>query len=99
EFISASDIFIYIEEHPDSINDGYFLNRAAKYEWNDLPASWHNGSANLTFGDGHAESRKWVNASTRKPTRPDGADLPFAISAEERQDFYWLMSRTSASEY
>lgn len=99
EFISASDIFIFIEEHPDSINDGYFLNRAAKYEWNDLPASWHNGSANLTFGDGHAENHRWLNASTRKPSRPDGANLPFGIAASERHDFYWLMKRTSNAEY
>ena len=28
EFTAASEIFIFIEEHPDSINDGYFLNRA-----------------------------------------------------------------------
>ena len=99
EFISASQIFVFVEEHPDSINDGYFLNRAAKYEWNDLPASWHNGSANFSFGDGHAEPHRWVNASTRKPSRTDGANLPFAIDPGDRQDFYWIMSRTSASEY
>lgn len=99
EFISASEIFVFVEEHPDSINDGYFLNRAAKYEWNDLPASWHNGSANLTYGDGHAENHRWLDGSTRKPNRPDGANLPFALGPSERRDFYWLMKRTSSYEY
>jgi prepilin-type processing-associated H-X9-DG protein len=99
EFISASEIFTFVEEHPDSINDGYFLNRAARYEWNDLPASWHKGSANFVFGDGHAENHRWMNASTRKPNRPDGANLPFGLGPEERQDFYWLMKRTSSSNY
>lgn len=99
EFISASDTFTFIEEHPDSINDGYFLNRAAKYEWNDLPASWHNGSANLVFGDGHAENHRWLNSATKKPNRADGANLPFALGPAERRDYYWLMNRTSASEY
>jgi prepilin-type processing-associated H-X9-DG protein len=99
EFISASEIFVFIEEHPDSINDGYFLNRGAKYEWNDLPASWHNGSANLTYGDGHAENHRWLDASTRKPNRPDGANLPFGLGPSERRDFYWLMKRTSSYEY
>jgi prepilin-type processing-associated H-X9-DG protein len=90
-------LFVFIEEHPDSINDGYFLNRAAKYEWNDLPASWHNGAANLSYGDGHCEAHRWMDSVTRKPGRPDGANLPIALG-EERGDFYWLLKRTSRSE-
>jgi prepilin-type processing-associated H-X9-DG protein len=95
EFTSSSEIFIFIEEHPDSINDGYFLNRAADYGWNDLPASWHEGAANLSFGDGHVEKHRWVNNSTIKPARADGANLPFALSESERADLYWLLRRTS----
>jgi prepilin-type N-terminal cleavage/methylation domain-containing protein/prepilin-type processing-associated H-X9-DG protein len=98
EFTSATDTFIFIEEHPDSINDGYFLNRGAVHQWNDLPASFHNGAANLAYGDGHAESHKWVDASTRKPARPDGAKLPFLLGDDELRDFYWLMKRTSTYE-
>ncbi len=98
EFTSASEIFVFVEEHPDSINDGYFLNRGGVYQWNDLPASFHNGSANLSYGDGHAEGHKWVDGSTRKPARPDGAQLPFGLGAEERTDFYWVMKRTSIYE-
>ena len=99
EFTSASDVFVFIEEHPDSINDGYFLNRAARYEWNDLPASFHNGGANLAYGDGHVEAHKWQDASTRKPARPDGADVPFQLKYDERNDFYWLLKRTSTQEH
>ena len=98
EFISASETFVFIEEHPDSINDGYFLNRAANPEWNDLPASWHNGAANLAYADGHSEPHRWVNAVTRKPSRPDGANLPIALAEGERSDFYWLLRRTSRSD-
>jgi prepilin-type processing-associated H-X9-DG protein len=99
EFTSTTDIFIFIDEHPDSINDGYFLNRPYNYEWNDLPASWHNGGANLSFGDGHSESHRWVNNSTRKPPQPDAAQLPFPIAAPERSDFYWLIKRTSTANH
>ena len=95
EFTAASEIFVFVEEHPDSINDGYFLNRGGVYQWNDLPASFHNGAANLAYGDGHVEGHRWVEASTRKPTQPDGAQLPFALADGERTDFYWLMKRTS----
>jgi prepilin-type N-terminal cleavage/methylation domain-containing protein len=99
EFTSASETFIFIEEHPDSINDGYFLNRATSYEWHDLPASWHHGAANLSYGDGHSDSHKWVDRVTRKPSRPDGANLPIALPKSERTDFYWLLKRTSRTEY
>lgn len=88
-------IFIFVEEHPDSVNDGYFLNRPAEYEWTDLPASFHDGGANLTFADGHAAFRRWLDPSTRRPARPDGAGLPFTVSSGHDTDFDWLMERTT----
>lgn len=90
-----AEIFIFIEEHPDSINDGYFLNKFYSRKWMDLPASWHKGAANITFADGHAELHKWRFDSTQPPARPDAARLPFLIPAQERGDHDWLMARTS----
>ena len=90
-----SRIFVFIEEHPDSINDAYFLNRPSSYQWHDLPAAWHHGAANLTFADGHVETHQWRFAGTKPPTRPDAAGLPFAVSTAEDDDFDWLMEHTS----
>lgn len=90
-----SRIFVFIEEHPDSINDGYFLNRLLTMRWVDLPASWHGGRANVTFADGHLEARRWLDTSTRPPSRPDSAHLPFAVPANEQSDYAWLKERTS----
>jgi prepilin-type N-terminal cleavage/methylation domain-containing protein/prepilin-type processing-associated H-X9-DG protein len=90
-----SQIFVLIEEHPDSINDGYFINKFYVRRWMDLPASWHQGVGNLTFADGHAEMHKWRCASTQPPSRPDAAHLPFSVPSTEPTDFDWLMARTS----
>jgi prepilin-type N-terminal cleavage/methylation domain-containing protein/prepilin-type processing-associated H-X9-DG protein len=90
-----SQIFVLTEEHPDSINDGYFLNQPDSLRWLDLPAPYHNGAANLAFADGHLETHKWRFASTKPPARPDGAHLPFPVPAAERADFDWLMARTT----
>lgn len=98
EFTSATDIFVFIDEHPDSIDDGYFLNRPSIHEWYDLPASYHNGSANLAFGDGHTEKRTWKDPVTKKPPYPEAANPPFSLSSTELNDFYWLMKRTSSYE-
>jgi prepilin-type N-terminal cleavage/methylation domain-containing protein/prepilin-type processing-associated H-X9-DG protein len=92
-------IFVLTEEHPDSINDGYFLNKPDSLRWMDLPASYHNGAANLAFADGHLETHKWRFASTKPPALPDAAHLPFAVPATERADYYWLMQRTTIESY
>ena len=92
-----SQIFAFVEEHPDSINDGYFINRFYSYEWLDLPASFHNGGANFSFADGHSEFRSWRNSDTKPPSRPDAAQLPRWVAAGQRGDLYWVLSRTSVS--
>lgn len=92
---APSGIFTFIDEHPDSINDGYFLNRVEYREWIDLPASHHDGAASLAFADGHTEQRRWRLAQTRPPARPDAAQLPIEIGPGEGADFEWLMQRTT----
>ncbi|MEK7707204.1 MAG: prepilin-type N-terminal cleavage/methylation domain-containing protein, partial [Verrucomicrobiota bacterium] len=50
-----SQIFVFLDEHPDSINDGYFLNKAYYREWIDLPPSYHKGGPAFPYADGHSE--------------------------------------------
>ena len=92
---APDQIFAFVEEHPDSINDGYFLNRFYHYEWLDLPASYHNGGANFAFVDGHVETRGWRLGSTKPASAPDAAQLPIPLNSSERSDLYWVLSRTS----
>ncbi|MDB6109639.1 MAG: hypothetical protein JWR69_1389 [Pedosphaera sp.] len=99
---NPSTIFVFVDEHPDSINDGYFLNTpavgSAEPEWVDLPASYHNGGGSFSFADGHTEIHRWLRDSTRRPNEPEAAPLPMALHAtpsEERADFVWVLRRTS----
>jgi len=95
EIPQPSDIFVFIEEHPDSLRDGYFLNNAGSHQWTDLPASYHSGGANLVFADGHAEYQRWKVGSTRVPPRPLAFEPDQTLEGPERRDFYWLMQRMS----
>jgi len=88
-------IFVFLDEHPDSINDGYFLNKPDQLEWVDLPASYHNGAGTLSFADGHIEIHRWLYPSTKRPAKPDAAPLPSPVPTDERADFDWLAWRTS----
>ena len=90
-----SEIFIFVEEHPDSINDGYFLNQFYTKHWIDLPSSDHNGAAPFAFADGHAQLRRWVDATTLQPQVPDAIAFPVSIQAGENTDFGWVMQHTS----
>ena len=94
-----SDIFVFLDEHPDSIDDGYFLvhELESPAQWADLPASYHDGGANFSFADGHAEYRRWRNASTRQPAAAYAVrPLPLPIK-DGLQDFDWVLSRMSVA--
>ena len=61
--------YVFVEEHPDTINDGYFMNRWDEIKWGNVPASWHNGAANLSWADGHLERHRWMADTVRPPVR------------------------------
>jgi prepilin-type processing-associated H-X9-DG protein len=89
-----SDIFVFVEEHPDSINDGYFLNKFYANHWNDLPASDHNGTAPFAFADGHAQLHRWQSASTLQPQVPEAVEFPIPVAPHD-VDLRWVLERTS----
>jgi len=90
---NPSGIYTFLDEHPDTINDGFFMNRWEEYRWGNLPASYHAGAVNLSFADGHIESHHWLLADTRKPAVKGGTGGVFAASP--RTDFDWMKQRTS----
>ncbi len=90
-----SDIFVFVEEHPDSINDGYFLNKFYVHHWIDLPASDHNGAAPFAFADGHAQLHRWQSKSTIQPQLADAVTFPLRLSANDTIDLNWVMTHTS----
>lgn len=59
-----ANIFVFLDEHADSINDGVFMVNPGYPQnaehWRDLPASYHNGNGEFSFADGHSEMHKWL---------------------------------------
>jgi len=88
-------IFVFLDEHPDSINDGYFVAKAYSGQWYDLPASYHNGGAAFAYVDGHAELHHWQHAITRQPSHPEAIQWPVVVNAGARDDFKWVVDRMS----
>jgi len=90
--------WVLIDEHPDSINDGFFVINMIGYpnpaqaQFPDLPASYHNGAGGLSFADGHAEIRKWVDPRTTPPVRQVTIG---AADHANNPDVLWLWERTT----
>src|SRR2546423_990933 len=75
-----SSIFVFLDEHCDTINDGFFVNRLDDYKWGNLPGSYHNNAANFSFADGHTETHRWLVGSTIRPPVQGGAGGSFAAA-------------------
>jgi prepilin-type processing-associated H-X9-DG protein len=100
--LGPSDIFVLVDEHPDSIDDGVFavymgalingnfLNSQAVFV--NMPAKWHNNSCGFAFADGHSEIHRW-----RYPGLiPDPTYNEYiGDTAIPDQDAIWLFQHTS----
>ena len=94
---NPSMAWVFIDEHGDSINDGFF--RVAMSDpngWHDVPASYHGGSGALSFADSHAEIKKWSdsNIKDRPITRVSSSGT--VVPANPKNDLLWLQVRTTS---
>lgn len=69
---APANLFVFSEEHPDSINDGWMNVRSgAGVYWEDLPASYHGKGTCLSFADGHVDYHKWFTTTGKPATDPN----------------------------
>ena len=57
--IGSSDCFVFLDENPVSLNDGFFLFDATGNSINDRPAVNHGNYTSFSYADGRAELHKW----------------------------------------
>lgn len=99
---SPTDIFVIVDEHPDSINDGWFIVVGASwggaYAWCDFPSTLHNGACGFAFLDGHSQIKKWLgkmsSSEWTKVTFTDRhAGMLKATSDADKKDIDWAKER------
>jgi prepilin-type N-terminal cleavage/methylation domain-containing protein/prepilin-type processing-associated H-X9-DG protein len=95
DFQNPANIFVTLDEHPDSINDALFWNPPdGNTEWSDLPASYHNGAAGFSFADGHAEIHKWLVPATKLGVTRKGWFPGLKLNGQTA-DFDWVVSHST----
>jgi prepilin-type N-terminal cleavage/methylation domain-containing protein/prepilin-type processing-associated H-X9-DG protein len=104
QFIRTTDVpspsmtYLTLDEHPDSINDAWFITDPNANNWQDRPASFHNGAAGFSFADGHAEVHKWIS-DTSKYTVNYLYGNAKQFDAAGRRDMAWYAERIQLIPY
>jgi prepilin-type N-terminal cleavage/methylation domain-containing protein/prepilin-type processing-associated H-X9-DG protein len=94
-----SQAYVFIDEHPDSINFGDFavaMNDgipSTRTYIIDYPASHHNRAGGLSFADGHVEIHKWVDPRTVKPVTM--SLLQLVVPSPHNRDMTYLSEHAS----
>jgi len=93
-----SDLFVFIDEHPDDDIFPWFMVAEPPGGWISIPACYHNGAAGVGFADGHSEIHKWLGPVGRVPVTYSNA-LDFVFVAERdapySADMVWLGTHAS----
>lgn len=103
--LSPAGLFVFLEEHPDSINDGAFQfempigwpnGSPAAYTFIDMPAKNHNNNAcGFSFADGHGELHAWARPDLLpNPTYAPGS-LGGLLSFANDPDVAWVASHST----
>jgi len=91
--IGASKLWVFTDEHPDSMNDGGFGVSMVMKTWVDYPAPYHNKAVSFSFADGHSEfyKLKYPQAIPKVTYSSLGSGTSVANNA----DVIWVQQRTS----
>ena len=85
----AANTWVYMDEHPDSINDaGAFAPNTAN-NIPDAPATYHNGAAGFSFADGHSEIHKWRGSAMNALRKISFVERNNYATATGDPDLYW----------
>ncbi|HKW28035.1 MAG TPA: prepilin-type N-terminal cleavage/methylation domain-containing protein, partial [Verrucomicrobiae bacterium] len=90
---SPSRTFLYLDERPDSINDGVFSTDEApgNLHLRDVPAAYIGGAAGFSFADGHSIIHKWNAGWITQPIlRTPINDHYYSAGDPEITDLRWI---------
>ncbi len=88
EMGKTSDLMVFTEEDPNTIDDAVILNTidtpgsASNSTFGNKPSALHNGGSAMSFADGHAENHRWTQV-----TLSSSVQVPVTASAVDAQWF------------
>jgi len=103
--VSPVRTFVFVDEHPDSINDAAFANACTDAQSPgaariiDFPANYHGGACGFSFSDGHAIIRKWSGNKIKKADVSYTGSMSLNVPAEDSwEDVKWMAENTTVKK-
>lgn len=102
-----SEIFVFVDEHENSINDSHFLafrdlKSYGNQAWLDTPSGRHGNASGFSFADGHAEIHKWVDSDVQKVQYGANDTPPWnpgLVGKPGPRDFAWYTNHVAPFAY
>jgi prepilin-type N-terminal cleavage/methylation domain-containing protein/prepilin-type processing-associated H-X9-DG protein len=90
-----SDAFVFCEESPYTINDGYLQIASQPFTpgFPDCPAAYLGGGCAFSFADGHAEVHEWITSVLKTAKGPS----PTLIGGQSNADWKWFTQHAAAN--
>jgi prepilin-type processing-associated H-X9-DG protein len=108
QYIKESDItrpppsmaFVFADENPDSIQDGYLEVDSSEGGFPDVPAAYLGGSCGFSFADGHSEAHKWQTSvlTSIVVASPKVVHNPSVSGGTANVDWVWFSQRSAAHD-
>jgi prepilin-type N-terminal cleavage/methylation domain-containing protein/prepilin-type processing-associated H-X9-DG protein len=93
DIVGPSDIWVFVDDDPWTINDGAMAVIAAEPQFVDYCSAMHANACGFSFADGHAEIHKWQTTlfvHTGDPGRTTATPAQYA-------DWFWWASHATRS--
>jgi prepilin-type N-terminal cleavage/methylation domain-containing protein/prepilin-type processing-associated H-X9-DG protein len=92
---SPVDMFVFVDEREDSINDGWYASDPdRKFQIIDYPASYHGNAAGYSFADGHSEIHKFRDPRTMPALKPNTL-LTLDVNLANDMDVLWMAQKAA----
>jgi len=85
---SSSDLWVFVDEDANGLNDAAFAFSMVGPTWVDVPGTYHNFGCGFAFADGHSETHRWQYRSEKR--KGDITD------PNDEADWNWMTAHTSA---
>jgi prepilin-type N-terminal cleavage/methylation domain-containing protein len=96
--LAPANAVVFVDEHEDTIAGPWFVSAVPCLPWRimgNIPASRHGAAGALSFADGHASLKKWVDPRTRMPVTRVSPNFSLPMSWPNNPDWTWILQHTT----